>query len=95
MLDARSAPSKSEHNIVLNYREKLSVTGVREIINFDDKSVNIKTVYGELSIDGENLHINVLNVEKGELEVSGKINGLNYYDVYEGDRKTLLSRIFK
>ena len=95
MLDSRSASSKSEHNLLLNYREKLSISGVREIINFDDKSVNIKTICGELSIDGENIHINILNVEKGELEVSGKINGINYYDVYEGDKKTLLSRIFK
>lgn len=95
MLDSRSASSKSDHNLVLNFREKLSISGVREIINFDDKSVNIKTVCGDLSIDGENIHINILNVEKGELEVSGKINGINYYDVYEGDRKNLLSRIFK
>ena len=80
---------------MLNARERLSITGVKEIINFDDKTVNIKTVCGEMCIDGENIHINILNVEKGELEISGKINGINYFDIDESDRKTLLSRIFK
>lgn len=95
MLDSRTVSSKAEHNVVLNFREKLSISGVKEIINFDDKSVNMKTVCGELSIDGENIHINVLNVEKGELEISGKVNGINYFDSYDGDRKNLLARIFK
>lgn len=95
MLDSKSVSTKAEHNLILNFREKLSITGVKEIINFDDKSVNIKTVCGELSIDGENIHINILNVESGELEIRGKFNGINYFDVYDSDKKTLLSRIFK
>ena len=89
MSDSRSNISTTEHNLTLNFREKLSITGVKEIINFDEKNVNVKTVCGELSIDGENIHINILNVENGELEVSGKINGLNYFEVYDNDRKTL------
>lgn len=95
MSDSRGVSCKAEHNLTLNFREKLSVTGVKEIINFDEKGVNVKTLCGELSVDGENIHINALNVEKGELEISGKINGINYFDTYDGDRKTLLSRIFK
>ena len=95
MMDSKTASIKAEHNLILNFREKLSITGVKEIINFDDKSINIKTICGELSVDGENIHINVLNVERGELEISGKFNGLNYFDVYESDKKTLLSKIFR
>lgn len=95
MLESKTISLKAEHTLILNFREKMSVTGVKEIINFDDKSINIKTVCGELSIDGENIHINVLNIEKGELEITGKISGINYYDVYDGDKKSLLSRIFK
>lgn len=95
MLDSKSASSKVEHNLIMNYREKLSITGVKEIINFDEKVVNVKTVCGELCIDGENIHINVLNVEKGEFEVVGKFNGINYFDTYDSDKKNLLSRIFK
>ena len=86
---------KASHEIVLISRERLSINGVKEIINFDEKVVNIKTVCGELCIDGDNIHINVLNVEKGELEVVGKFNGINYFETYDGDKKNLLSRIFK
>ena len=94
-MDSRTTLSKSEHKIILNFRESLSITGVKEIINFDDKNINLKTICGEMSVDGENIHINVLNVENGEFEISGKINGINYLDIDDGDRKTLLSRIFK
>lgn len=95
MLDSRGSSQMAEHKLILDLRERLTVTGVKEIINFDEKSINIKTVCGELSIDGEDIHINALNVEKGELEVQGKINGINYFDVFEGDKKTLLARIFR
>lgn len=95
MLESRSASTKSEHSLTLHYREKMSITGVKEIINFDDKSMNVRTVCGELGIEGESIHINVLNVEKGELEITGKINGINYYDLFESDKRSLLSRIFK
>ncbi len=95
MLESRSASTKSEHLLTLHYREKMSITGVKEIINFDDKSMNVRTVCGELGIEGESIHINVLNVEKGELEITGKINGINYYDLFESDKRSLLSRIFK
>ncbi|MGM9632528.1 MAG: sporulation protein YabP [Eubacteriales bacterium] len=94
MLDSKSVSTK-EHDVILNSRERLSINGVREIINFDENSVNVKTVCGELSIEGENIHINVLNIEKGELEMQGKINGLNYYESNDSERRSLLSRIFK
>lgn len=95
MLDSRVNSSKPMHHISLDFREKLNITGIKEIINFDEKNVNVRTVCGELSIDGEDIHINVLNVEKGEIEIQGKVNGINYYDSYESDKKTLLSKIFK
>ena len=95
MLDSKAASMNAEHILVLNLREKLSVSGVKEIINFDDKNINVRTICGEVNIDGENIHINLLNVERGELELTGKFNGINYVDIYESDKKTLLSRIFR
>lgn len=95
MSDIRSTTNKPVNNIVLNSREKLSINGVKEILNFDENNVNLKTVCGDLCIDGENIRINVLNIEKGELEMYGKIIGVNYIDTTEADRRSLLSRIFK
>lgn len=95
MLDNKSINGKSTHDVHLLSREKLSINGIKEIINFDDTCVNLKTICGELSIEGENIHINVLNIEKGDIEIQGKISALNYYDSIDNDKRSLLSRIFK
>lgn len=95
MLESKGPGSKVSHDIVLYSRERLIINGVKEIINFDENNVNVKTVCGDLSIEGENIHINVLNIEKGELEMHGKISGLNYFDTDDTDRRSLLSKIFK
>ena len=94
MLEPKGA-LKASHDIILNSREKVRINGVKEILNFDENNVNVKTVCGELSIEGENIHINVLNIEKGDLEMHGKINGINYYDTVEKDHRSLLSKIFQ
>ena len=95
MLESKSTNSKVIHNLVLNSREKLSIDGVKDIISFDENNVNLKTVCGDLYIEGENLHINVLNIEKGDVELTGKIVGLNYLDSNNNEKSSLLSRIFK
>ena len=94
MADAKVS-SKPVNDLVLNSRERLSINGIKEIISFDESNVNIKTLLGELSIEGSNIHINILNIDKGELELQGKITGLNYNDRYDSDRSSLLSKIFK
>lgn len=95
MAESKGMNSKSVHDLILNSRGKLSINGVKDIISFDENNVNLKTVCGDLCIDGENLHVNVLNIEKGEIEMTGKISGLNYFDSSEREKSSLLSRIFK
>ena len=95
MVEAKGNGNKSVHNLILNSRGKLSIDGVKDIICFDENNVSLKTVCGDLSIDGENLHINVLNIEKGEVEMIGKIIGINYLDTNDNERTSLLARIFK
>ena len=95
MLDSKGTNGKTIHNLVLNSREKLSINGVKDIVSFDENNVNLKTVCGDLYIEGENLHINVLNIEKGDVELTGKIVGLNYLDSNNNEKSSLLSRIFK
>jgi len=93
MSDLKS--SKPAHDIVLHSRERLTISGIKEIISFDENAVNLKSVYGELSIEGSNIHINILDIDKGEIEMQGKISGINYYDRYESERSSLLAKIFK
>lgn len=95
MSEPKNPGTKPTHNLVLDSRSRLSINGVKEIINFDENTVNLKTQCGDLCIEGEGIRINVLSVEKGEIEMHGKITGLNYYDMQQGDKHSLLSRIFK
>ena len=82
MSDTKSSSPKSIHELALYSREKLIIKGIKEIINFDENEVNVKTICGDMSIDGTNLHINTLDVSSGEIYIIGKVNGINYYDIY-------------
>lgn len=94
-METKVQAARVPHDIFIGSREKMSINGVKEILNFDDSNVNLKTVCGDLCIEGAGLHISVLNIERGEVEMQGKINAMYYYDTAEDDKKGLLSRIFR
>lgn len=68
------------HNLILNNRNRATLDGVTGVINFDDRTIALRTELGELTIDGENLNIVKLELEEGKLIVEGTITGLFYSD---------------
>ena len=80
------------HKVVLSEREKLTVTGVKEVIHFEDTGVLMDTSQGNLQIHGRELRLKNLNPQGGKLELTGVIEAL----VYEENRAKggFLSRIF-
>ena len=68
------------HNLVLEDRRMLTVSGVSDVDSFDEETVVVFTDLGELTVRGSNLHINRLSVEVGELTVEGNIAALIYSD---------------
>lgn len=66
------------HKLTLTQREDLSVTGVTEVVSFDDTSVILKTHLGVLTVLGENLVLKTLSVEGGQVAVSGHVSSLSY-----------------
>ena len=83
---------KLPHNICMEERAKLMISGVREVDSFDDRSVILLTEMGELHIKGTSLHISNLDVDTGELTVTGKIIGLVYQENSNG---SFFSKLFK
>lgn len=77
MIDEKNKPSMP-HNLVLEDRKMLTVSGVADVDSFDEETVIIFTDLGELTVRGSNLHINRLSVEVGELTVEGNISALIY-----------------
>ena len=66
------------HNLVLEDRRMLTVSGVSDVDSFDEETVVVFTDLGELTVRGSDLHINRLSVDVGELTVEGNITALIY-----------------
>lgn len=79
------------HNIVVENREKVSVSGVENVESFDEERIILETSEGMLTLEGENLHINSLSVEDGEMMVEGYIYSFVYSD---GEGNTSAGGIF-
>lgn len=75
VLDVNKA---KEHFCELSERKSLKVSGVADVISFDEGCIVLSTVCGILSVDGEELRIVSLDVEKGNVEISGVVNGMIY-----------------
>lgn len=66
------------HKITLDQRQKLAVTGVTEVVSFDDTAVVLRTELGTLLVQGRDLQLKTLSVEGGQVEVDGTISALVY-----------------
>ena len=66
------------HKLTLNQREDLTLTGVTEVVSFDDTTVILKTHLGTLTVQGQELVLKTLSVEGGQVAVSGHISSLFY-----------------
>ena len=83
-------------NLILENREKLSVSGVIDVLSFDDQVVMIETELGLLTVKGENLRINKLSIDTSEVIVEGQINYLAYSDNnLDKNSGSFISKIFK
>ena len=89
-----SGYTEKQHNIVLENRKKLVMSGVLVVESFEDDVVELKTSKGELTIRGENLKMESFISETGDLVVNGNI----YAFVYLNDtskKQGFLNRLFK
>jgi len=80
------------HQIVLEDREELTITGVEEVESFDESSIVLSTVRGGLEVQGEGLHIEKLSLDGGDLKVEGTIHAL-IYGAQERERGGLFRRL--
>ena len=89
----QSADFAEKNDIAIRSRRHIDVTGVKEVLSFDESSVSMITACGEMSIEGESLKIGTLDTEKGIVSVDGRIGAVIYYDEPTGEgRKKLFGR---
>ena len=84
-----------EQNIEIQNREKAVVTGVEDIHSFDDELVIVQTDLGLLTIKGENLKMNKLNLDNNELIIEGKTSAIAYSDAVQNKKQGFMNKLFK
>ena len=82
------------HHVALEDRRRLTVSGVLEVENFDENTIVMDTNQGTLVVRGEDLHIETLSLDGGEMRVEGSIDSLTY-ESDGGERGGLLRRLFR
>ena len=84
-------------NLILENRGKLSISGVNDVLSFDDQVVIVETEFGLLTVKGENIRVNKLSLDTSEVVLEGTISYLAYSDkdLEKNKNSSLLSKIFK
>lgn len=93
----KTAVRETTHNLIMENRRKLSVSGVEDVDSFDEESIILYTEAGLLTVKGSELHINKLSVESGEVAIEGEIDSVVYSDAdsSKGHGMGLLGKLFK
>ncbi len=83
-------------NIVLENRNKLTISGVLDVLSFDDQIVILETDLGLLNIKGEDIRINKLSIDTSDVILEGEIDSLSYSQKDENKKgSSILGKIFK
>jgi sporulation protein YabP len=69
------------HKLTLNERKKLTVTGVTEVVSFEENAVILKTALGTLVVQGQQLQLKTLSLEGGQVDVEGTVSALIYEEL--------------
>jgi sporulation protein YabP len=85
------------HKVNLNARSSATITGVKDVLSFDAGEVLLETEMGILMLRGNELHVNRLTLEKGEVDIDGRIDSLTYSDnnTYGKSGESFISKLFK
>lgn len=89
--------SSKMHKLAMTNRKKIELTGVEDVVSFDMEEVVLETSLGMLTLKGEDLKVNRLSIDKGELDVEGRVNSMMYTEVSSFGKKkeSVIKRMFK
>ncbi len=95
MMEDKKIIKPKNQTLLLDNRERLSVSGVTDVESFNEENIIAVTDLGVLIIRGMNLHINKLNLDSNELVVEGDIFSLEYSDGENTKSKSFFGKMFK
>ncbi len=77
-MEDRKGYRNRQHSLILDNREKLKISGVDHVHNFNSELIVIESVAGIITVKGEELDVKKLNIEEGHIAIIGQINSLDY-----------------
>lgn len=72
------ADERIPHKLALEERGRLTMTGVTEVVSFDDTAVVLRTSLGTLMVQGRDLQLKTLSLDGGQVAVDGTVSALAY-----------------
>lgn len=94
--ERKSMNTNIVQNLVLENRNRLNISGVLDVLSFDDQIIIVETELGMLTVKGDNLRINKLSIDTSEVIVEGEIISLAYSNKdLDKKNESFLGKIFK
>ncbi len=96
-MELNESPVKA-HKLSMSGRKRCSLTGVKDVLSFDLHEILLDTEQGMLMIKGDDLHVSRLTLEKGEVDIDGKLDSFTYSDMAGSPGQkagSLLGRLFR
>lgn len=84
------------HKLTMNNRNQVELTGVTEVVSFDNQEIELETVEGAVRFTGNDLHVKRLTLERGEVELEGRVREIIYHESQKGKTAGgVLARLFR
>lgn len=89
--------NKRTHKLMLSNRRTCNLTGINDVLSFDENEIILETDQGMLMVKGTDLHVSRLTLDKGEVDIDGKFDSFTYSEQTGLSTKgeSLLARLFK
>ena len=87
-----SETEKGRHAFSSSGREGIEISGVCDVVSFDERGVVMETDCGSLAVEGVGLHVTVLNLEAGRVCIEGQVGGVYYFDNNPRPKRGLFGR---
>ncbi len=89
--------NKKPHKLMLTNRRTCTISGVNDVLSFDVNEILLETEQGMLMIKGNELHVSRLSLDKGEVDIDGRMDSFTYSETagYNAKGESLFTRLFK
>lgn len=89
--------NKRPHKLMLTDRRTCTISGVNDVLSFDINEILLETEQGMLMIKGTQLHVSRLSLDKGEVDIDGRIDSFTYSENagYGAKGESFIARLFK